>query len=160
MKVDLGLEDTMEQTLAKLIEKDSGDFSSKNKLRLLRMIKVLGSPTVATSLSIAVVVNKPLENLLYRLLGHEGKRDSIADLLHPRRSAIMSAEAEYVSLSENFEVGEHLQDTTFFNFGPWAIVALLGADLRTQDVKRMARRSLLQLAAGLLDIYVLRTTDS
>ena len=49
------LDESMKSSLAALVKADSEDFSSRNKLRLIRICKVLTGPNVAVSLAISVV---------------------------------------------------------------------------------------------------------
>lgn len=64
-EIDLGLEGS----LSRLVAIDREDFSSQNKLRLLRICKTLCKPSVPAQVALATVSQQPLYAITYSLLG-------------------------------------------------------------------------------------------
>ena len=129
----------MESSLAALVKADSEDFSSRSKLRLSRMCKVLTDPNIVVSLAISVVGSGPVELLQYQLLGHERRRVSLVDLCHPVRSPLIVCQNGLAKLATAFHgrLGS-----------PWYGVHLVGGKLDDASVRLAARRYILIMAAG------------
>lgn len=140
---------TMEEELAALIKQDAQDFSSRNKVRLLRMIRTFDQPHVKCHLCLLLIVGGCVENVQYALLGHAKARARarLGDLLHPGKSPIVQCQRDLYALAQDF----HSRDGS-----PWFLLAIFGIDFGDQKVRMEARRHILQLSAGMLHVFELR----
>jgi hypothetical protein len=152
IKANFGLDgDDVEKSLEKLVQMDRSDYSAKNRLRLLRIVKTLCNEQTLWILAIMTVTLAPVEALQYALLGHRRNRASLSDLVHPTRSPIAIASGELLDLAIRFE-----DDRT----SKWQLLSLLGGDLGNAEVRRASRKHLLQLSAGLTEIFELRLSQA
>eukprot|EP00959_Pyramimonas_sp_CCMP1952_P129306 2703817-Pyramimonas_sp.AAC.1 len=76
-------------------------------------------------------------------MGQDKERASLRDLIHPTTSPIVCASASMLRLGRHFHGGED---------SPWFLIDLLGGDLNDAKLRLSARRSVLQLAAGLQEV--------
>ena len=93
----------------------------------------------------------PVEALQYALLGYRRNRASLSDLVHPTRSPIAIASGELLDLAIRFE-----DDRT----SKWQLLSLLGGEFGNAEVRRASRKHLLQLSAGLTEIFELRLSQA
>ena len=77
---------SLEQNLARVIAIDKEDFASLNKLRLLRMCKVLCKSSAPLDMAVGIVSTTPIDDIMYGLFGFDRVRVSILDLMRPRTS--------------------------------------------------------------------------
>ena len=150
VKLGLKLADDLETALARLVEADKEDHSSRNKLRLIRFARVLAGPDLGWHLAVLVASSGPVDKLLYQVLGHDHDRCSLSDLVHPISSPLVACHNRLLVLALSF----HRRDGS-----PWMLLPKVGADMYDQVVKRFARRQILQLAAGITQIFELRMSD-
>ena len=81
LQVSWDINEGLEASLARLILADMNDFTSRNKLRLLRICKTLCPPDAAWKLGLVFVSMLSVDPLLYDLLGDsERPRATLADL--------------------------------------------------------------------------------
>jgi len=90
------------------------------------------------------------EALQYAIMGQDKERASLRDLIHPTTSPIVCASASMLRLGRHFHGGED---------SPWFLIDLLGGDLNDAKLRLSARRSVLQLAAGLQEVFELRLSQ-
>lgn len=139
------LDDSLEESLAKVIAADSSNFAVKKQLRLIRIVRTLRQPGVPAELGAMLVSMIPMDKLMYGIMGHNRSRAKLIDLLHPSRSIIVRCQAQLFELSQHF-VGDGL---------PWAMLDYLGVHRRGADIKKLARRHILQLSGGILNVFEL-----
>lgn len=73
MMVWWSLDDGIEASLAKLIAADANDFSSRNRLRLLKVCRTFCSPEVPSQIAGLIVSLSAADRVLYDILGHESR---------------------------------------------------------------------------------------
>ena len=145
LRKSMKVTDDLEDALAKLVAADSSDVASKNKLRLIRFTKVLCDPSLAWQLGIMATTLAPIESLQYAIMGHDRVSATLGELVHPHKSPIAKTASRLLELSLNFSAD-----------GSWLLASLLGADLNDQGVRMAARKALLQLSAGLAEVFEFR----
>lgn len=147
VKLGMELTDDLESALARVVEADRNDYAARNKLRLIRISRVLSGPDLAWHLAVLVVCSAPVDRLLYQILGHDRERVSLADLVHPTSSPLVGCQNRLFSLAATFD---------FRDESPWLLLMKVGADIGRQAVRRFARRQILQLSAGIMQVFELR----
>ena len=151
VKIGLQIEDSLEDSLTKLIAADSSDFHSRNRLRLLRMVRVLLKPGFAAELGISVVVMEPIDDLHYAILGNgsDKRRACLKDLIHPSKSVVSKCQERLLSLGRTFRAHD----------SPWELLGMSGANMTDHHIRKTARKHLLQSSSGVLDIFELRLSS-
>ena len=61
VRLSLGNDDSLEEALLKIIKQSEQDWSSKNKLRLVRVVKVLCDPEIQWTLAVMACTLAPIE---------------------------------------------------------------------------------------------------
>lgn len=138
--------DSIEASLGALVDKDREDFSSRNKLRIIKFMKVLGRCSLSLEIALALICTRPVEVLMYQLLGHNKKRASLGDLSHPTTSIVAACQ----------DVLWKLATVKLEARNPWHLVAFLGVDATAEQFPRSARRHILQVSAGVTQVFELR----
>lgn len=151
IKLGWALSDSLEAGLAAVVSRDKEDFSARNRLRLLRICRAFGNKESVSQLVLYLICSQPIETLQYELFGHNGRRASVDDLVHPARSLLTAAQASFYKLASTF--GMQQGDS------PWALLEILGAKATGTELRMSARRHLLQFSAGVLQVYELRMTQ-
>ncbi len=136
----------MEQNLARVIAIDKEDFASLNKLRLLRMCKVLCKSSAPLDMAVGIVSTTPIDDIMYGLFGFDRVRVSILDLMRPRTSIITMAQSRVYDLLEAWA-----PDETNLWFPPGTV----GASFEDAGIRMRARAQVLQMSAGILDGFEL-----
>jgi len=148
VKLELAADDSLEAALVKIIANDQSDFSAQNRLRLLRVCRALSSPETLVHLCVMVVAGGPLEQLQYALFGSSAAaKPALEQLLHPRASLIAKCQDRMLRLAEGWHGGDGCA---------WALLPLMGICMAGDGVRMVARKQLLQLSSGLLDVFELR----
>ena len=139
--------DSLEANLKAQIDKDRDDFASKNTLRMIKFMKVLGKPSLRADLVLATICSRPVDVLMYRLLGHGGQnRATVGDLIHPTKSLIAAFQDDMWKLTDlRCEAGR-----------PWHIASLVGLDASSLPFRMASRRHILQISAGVTQVFELR----
>ena len=135
-KVDEGLAASLERA----IRADANDFNSRNRLRLLRVCRVLCPPDGAADAAIILQCLLTVDPILYELLGGGSLpgRATLAALCNWDRNPIVCAQERIVEKLVAW--GEE---------GPvWAAVTAAGARFDDHRCALLAKRELLALAAG------------
>ena len=140
---------SMITTLERLVAADSGDFSSQNKLRLLRICRTLCAPGAHVEMMLMVVTTKLADDMLYQILGHRRNRSSLFQLAHPASSPIPVFMGELSWLLTCW--GGHE--------AAWMLLSLVGGDFASADLRVQARRQILQLLAGCFDLFEVRLSS-
>ena len=131
-----------------MIAADKDDFSSRQKLRLLRVCSQLCPATAAVDLAIVFNCLLCVDLMLYDLLGdgNTKKKATLADLCCGSESPISKAQARIV---------EKLQ--AWGADGPsWRLLTCVGASPWDVRAAMMAKSELLLLSAALVDHFELR----
>ena len=71
VRLSLGNDDNLEEVLLKIIKQSEQDWTSKNKLRLVRVVKVLCDPEIQWTLAVMACTLAPIELCQYAVMGHE-----------------------------------------------------------------------------------------
>jgi len=135
-----------EQALREQLQGNLNDFAAKSSLRLLRIVKTLGDTGLALRLGCMVETGAPTQAFQWALFGNQHRHLSLAELLHPESSPLVAAQARML----------HLLGT--WSAEGWPLLAALGANFSTadQELRVLARASLLQYCAGFLEHFTLR----
>ena len=80
LKTHWGLNDAMIPTLARIVQADALDFSSKSKLKLLRVCEVVCCPSVVVEMCGVHLVERVIDNVLYSIMGHNRKACTVLEL--------------------------------------------------------------------------------
>lgn len=147
VQVRLNVADTMEAQLLALIKRDSKDFASKSKVRLLRFARAFSQPSAKCHLALMLVVGKPIELLQACLLGKDKTRMLLGELLHPFTSPIVACQRDLYSLAENFSGKGN---------SSWVLLEVLGICMDDESVRMDSRRHVLQTSAGLAQVFEVR----
>ena len=137
---------SMETCLAKLIAADENDFSSKNKLRLLRICNQLCPLEAAQEIAERLCCNRVLDALLYEILGANRKRCTLFDLADPKRSPFLKCVERLANLLENWRS----------DCDGWRLIWALGVDFASAPARLTARRQIIQFACGMEDQFLIR----
>ena len=138
--------DSIEAALGAILDKNHDDFSSRNKLRMIKFMKVLGRSSLLVDIALALICGRPVDRLTYQLLGHNKTRASLGDLSHPTSSLVASCQDSLWKLAA---VG--LEENS-----PWHLVSFLGIDTGTAAFRMSRRRHNLQVSAGVTQVFELR----
>ena len=149
VKTSLALEDSLEASLAKLVAADRNDFSSTNKLRLLRITKVLCTGNTLMSLAIMAEAQLPVERMQSKVFGADRSRPSLLDLINPAFSPIIKCQAELLELLQHF--GPHDRS--------WQLLSALQGDFAADAIRKAARKEVLQITCGMFEMFVLRMSE-
>ena len=123
------------------------DHSSKNKLRLLRLTKVLCDESLAWRLGAFVITSAPIDEVLYALLGHQRTRATMSELVDPHSSPLVKCQSKLLHLAKSFLADEA---------SPWFLLGLVGGDFGSVEVRMACRNHVLQLAGGVTQYFELR----
>lgn len=152
VKTHWGLSGGVQATLARMLAADSNNFPARNKLRLLRIVTAF-STTSLGFMAIALITSSVVDQLLFSILGGPShRRVKLGDLLHPFESPLLVCQERLLGLMLHFSSDEHLDEPA----EAWELLAMLGGELRNPDCRLAARRALLQLSAGVTDVFELR----
>jgi hypothetical protein len=88
VRLSLGNDDNLEEALLKIIKQSEQDWSSKNKLRLVRVVKVLCGPEIQWTLAVMACTLAPIELCQYAVRGHEKKTGHFIRLGSPKTFAL------------------------------------------------------------------------
>ena len=153
VKTHWGLEANLEASLARQVNADRNDFSSRNKLRLLRIVKALALPDTLTNLAVCLITFGVMDEFLFAVLGGPQRpRVSLSALVHPVTSPIVKAQTDLARLLFNFgpaDVGAGQQPS-------WLAYELLCGAWDHPEKRLEARRCILQLSAATLDLFEMR----
>ena len=133
--------------LARMIEQDSENVSAKYQLRLLRVIHAFARDEVKMELAITIIVSRPVDDLLYKFLGHDKLRINLTQLLDPADSPLCSSQQALVTFASAFNSEA---------MSAWSLLGMVGCNMVSPVVRLAARRELLQLSGGLLEVFELR----
>ena len=88
LKTTSDLSDSLIPMLEQLVAGDADDFSSKSKLRLLRVCQRFCPINSSWELAAIVVALESVDESFYEIMGHEGRKACLQDLLDSRKSII------------------------------------------------------------------------
>ena len=139
---------SLEARLAKLVAADSNDFSSKNKLRLLKIATRVNDPSFTWQLAVLITTTSCLDQLLTKTLGDgtAGSRMTLRDIVDPRRSPVCECSKQFWFLLADWSADS----------ASWELFRMLGGSADNKEAKLFARRHLLQLAAALVQYFEAR----
>lgn len=144
LKTRARLEDSLEQSLEKIIAEDRSDYSSREKLRLLKIAKNLCTMEAMAELCVMAVSLGPCESLQYDIMGFNHSRATLGALIHPITSPLVLTGAVFLDMAGRFDGSEG---------GPWELLAIMGFDFDSPELRMSARRHMLQLSAGLQEVW-------
>ena len=140
--------DSLQATLERMVAADSGDFHSRSKLRLLRVVRGLSGPQCGWMAATALVTLLVVDEILFEILGDGklGSRARLYDLVGWDTSLVAKASQGLLRLLESWRPGSE----------SWQLVEMSGADISDGPTRLWARAQTLQLCAGLVDAFELR----
>ena len=135
--------------LERQVRADANDFTSRNKLRLLRVCRALCPPDAAPDVAIVLQALLAVDPVLYDLLGGDHTdtvQVTLADFCCWERNPISVAQDRIV---------KRLQ--AWGTEGPiWSVLAGVGARFDDPRCALLAKAELLAMSAGLVDHFELR----
>lgn len=147
VQIFMGVTQSMTTELAKLVAADAGNFSARTKLRLLRVCRGLCSGEAGWRAAVLVITLSAVDTLLFALLGDgETARATLQDLVSLDKSLVAASGQHLWALLAEWGAGS----------SKWELLEALGADMTDEKIKLWARAALLQLSAGLVDVFELR----
>ena len=142
--------DSVAGNLAKLIAIDSGNFTAKTKLTLIRTCNGFKQEMMLCRLAIMTTVLLEVDKLQFAVLGCEGERLNLLQFLHPTQSPLIAFQQRLVDLLTTWASGpaspwELARDKEC----PWELPQVFGG-ARIDDTRMLlrARREVLQAAVG------------
>ena len=143
--------DNMTAQLAALVAKNTEDWSSKNKLKLLKICKVFCAAGVEAKIAITVHIIVVVDRMLYSILGDGSrKRASLFSLVSEEKSIICSCKEELLRLLEDWgRCGEAEHSS-------WDLYQFSRNSFMSQEHKAFARQELLQSGCSILEHFELR----
>lgn len=147
MQVFCGVTQGMERMLAKMLAADEGNFSAREKLRLLKICQSLCKPKAAWQIATVITVLALVDKILWSILGFDRRhRATLGSLLDESSSPLaMCQRALLDHLSYWSALASH-----------WALFAAMGGMFDNTECRRFARMHLLTISASLLDHFELR----
>ena len=152
MQTSWGVDESIAAALERMINADANDFSSRNKLRLLRVCRSLCPVEAAVDVAIVLQCLLMVDPILYELMGGspmDEERVSLAVLCDWKRNPISEAQWAIVELVQAWGVPDCL----------WLTVAAVGGRFDDPRCALKAKAELLAMAAGLVDHFELRMGD-
>lgn len=139
---------SMEATLQRAIAADSGDFHSRSRLRLLRVVQGFCQEGCCIRVGIVLATLLVVDKILFRILGNgeKGSRATVADMVSIDKSPIARASQDLLSMLASWGPGSRA----------WEIVEVLGCDFGDESMRKFARSQIMHLCAGLVDVFELR----
>jgi hypothetical protein len=101
VKLEFSIDDGIEDQLLKAARLDANDFNTRNRLRMLRLCRVLCSDQTLSELSTMAVCGLPIEDLQYELFGRAGAKPTLQSLIHPRTSLIAKCRGRHLALAQS-----------------------------------------------------------
>jgi hypothetical protein len=141
-----GVKVSMEAQLEKMIAANQGDFTSRTKLKLLRICQnICQSSSVSESL-LYILGEMPIDDTLRQILGRDRSRISLWDFTCPASSPVVKAQETYVRLLSDWSP----ESSTF------KLLQLTGGDMTSVELMMKARAHFLKLDVGVFDHFTLR----
>ena len=159
LKTHWGLNPELAASLARAIAANASDFPARNKLRLLRIVEGFSEDGINSRAAIATIVSSVCDELLFHILGGPQKpRASLRTLLDPEKSPVVQCQATLLELLSSFGGGseEAKAEAETEVSQRWGLLFLMGGSARDATHRYEARRTLLQLSAGVTDVMELR----
>ena len=140
--------DSLESALVTLLRDNPEDWSSRRKLRLLRIAKTLCAPKVPLLLSVVFVTHKVHDAIMYAILGHgkQKRKIDMCEFVVPDTSPVVAGQAQLVELLKYWNEGNKAL----------ALLTLLGADYRDAPLRLRSRAHILRSDAGLVTYFASR----
>lgn len=146
LRAHWGLSTAVIPTLQRMVAADQLDFSSKGKLKLLRVCQALCDPLVIVDMLATHVVESIIDDIMYGILGRQKEKARLLDLIRPTSSPIVLAQAQVCQLM--VEWGPESQH--------WKLLARMGACMADPGLRHKVRVLLLQAHVGLVEYFGLR----
>ena len=102
MQITWRVDESMTAVLERIISAGDGDFSSRRKLRLLRICQTLCTTTATHNLVASLIVEVYVDKFLYQISGHNGKRLSLFEMVDPETSPVSECQHRLVGLMSDF----------------------------------------------------------
>ena len=147
MKASMGVDDSMEDTLAKLILADSEDYASRNKMRLMRICRSFGDPSVLWKIAVLISVHGEVDRVLHAILGYATeKKAKLSELVHEGASPIALCQSKVLACVQEWTPASEM----------WHLFKAMGGNFDSPACKAFARQHLLLASSGLLDYFEMR----
>ena len=146
LKLGSSLSDSMEASLARVIEADAEHHSAENNLRWLRICMKMCTRQSGIFLAIQQTCNGEVDNVLYYILGRQSTGVTLADFCASKTSPVAECLANLTTLASRFAA----------DADGWASLRFVNADFTSEEVVRLARRHLVQLECGLVSHFELK----
>lgn len=148
MQVHWNCAEGLEQTLLRLVAADAGDFHSRSRLRLLRVVRGLCHADSGWKAAILLTTLLAIDAVLFAILGNGegGARARLYDLISVDKSLVARANQQMLELLQAWRPGG----------GPWNLFEVMGGAYDDESTRMWARAQILQLSAGLTDTFELR----
>ena len=139
---------SLEGMLAKLVAADSGDYSARTKLRLLRITRCFTHACVLWQIAIIISASAVIDELLYGTLGDStpGSRFTLRSLLDEVKSPISDCQQILLEALLHFCVDREC----------WLLFRELGGDFSSRACKCFARRHCIQVSGAVLQYFEIR----
>ena len=96
---DLKVNASCEKILERLIAADQQDYSSINKLKLLRICRHLCGPSDVKEVALQLITHRTVDRLMYRIFGNEDReRATLRELADPKVSPVLHCIGELALL--------------------------------------------------------------
>ena len=150
VQVQWNAADGLEATLLRIIAADVGDFHSKSRLRLLRVVRGFAQPDSGWKACILLTTLLVIDKVLFGILGNgtTGSRAKVYDLISFEKSLVAQASEDLLRLLQSWGPGSV----------DWVLLETIGGDnvFEEESVKKWARAQIIQLVAGLVDVFEIR----
>ena len=144
------MEESLAASLVRLVKADANDFSSRNKLRLLRVCRALCPQDASSEIAIVLQSVLAVGPILCKLMGgdkEENGRATLADLCSCDGNPISQAQDRIVQRLQAWGDGASPL---------WSVLTSVGVNFEDPRCALKAKAELLTLSAGLLDHFELR----
>ena len=148
MQTSWDIDESIAAALERLVRADANDFKSRNKLRLLRVCRVLCPFEAAADVAVVLQCVLMVDPVLYDILGNKSDetRMSLAELCDWQDNPISKAQWSIVELLQAWGESECC----------WFAVEAVGVGFDDTRSALKAKAELLAMAAGLVDHFELR----
>ena len=139
---------SLETALTNALRTNPEDWTSRRKLRVLRIAKTLCQPRVPQLLAIASVTHGTINLVLHELLGggKDRPRITLHEMIFPDTSPVVAAHAKFIEVMQNWSSSNVLLN----------LLTLLGCDYADASLRLRARAHFLRGDAGLAQFFTFR----
>jgi hypothetical protein len=141
-------------SLAREVAADNGNFPSRNKLRLLRVVQHMAKDLFSVYAALSFTASSTVDAVMFAVLGDsQHTRANMQTMVDPISSPISQCQANLLALLSEFAKASAPNEFT----DRWSLLGFCGGNVADNVELRMeARKVVLQLSAGLLDVMEMR----